>query len=391
MKRPEGRLAVTSALGVTQILAWGSSYHLPAVLAKPIAADTGWSLAWVVSGLSVGLLTSALVASFTGAAIQRWGGRPVLAASSILLSAALLTIAAAPNLAVYLLAWVIMGLGMSTGLYEAVFGTLGRLYGKDARGAITAITMWGGLAGTVCWPLGAFLAETYGWRVACLILAGIQILICLPCFAFFVPSTPSSRAKDTRHEGKAGQMNIDMPLFYLLGGVIALSALVSSMLIVNLLTILQLRGMDLVAAVAVGALMGPAQLGARIAEMFYGRRYHAIWTMIVAVVFSALGVGLLWSGMPITALAIVVYSIGNGIQTIARGAVPLALFDPQHYPTIIGRLARPSLVVQALAPSLGAVILEKGGASNVIGVLFAASLANIVLVFILWRRSRRSA
>jgi MFS family permease len=190
MPKPSPRVVIAT-LGITQILAWGSSFYLPAVLAQPIAADTGWSLGWVVGGLSVGLLAAGLVAPRIGRTIDIKGGRPVLVASSILLAAGLATLALAHSLPVYLMAWLVMGLGMGSGLYDAGFATLGRLYGKDARRAITTLTLWGGFARTVCWPLSAWLVEHFGWRGACAAYAAIHVLVSLPLHAFVVPGIGS--------------------------------------------------------------------------------------------------------------------------------------------------------------------------------------------------------
>jgi len=162
-------------LGVTQIFAWGSSYYLPAVLAKPIAADTGWSLSWVVGGLSLGLLVAGLVSPWVGRAIARSGGRPVLALSAGLLAAGLSALALAHSLPAFLIAWLLVGLGMGAGLYDPAFATLGRLYGHGGRSAITTLTLFGGFASTVCWPLSAFLDAHLGWRGACLVYAGFQL------------------------------------------------------------------------------------------------------------------------------------------------------------------------------------------------------------------------
>jgi MFS family permease len=166
---------IITALGITQILAWGCSFYLPAVLAKPIAVDTGWSLGWVVGGLSLGLIAAGLVAPKVGRTIEAKGGRPVLVASSILLGSGLATLALAHSLPVYLMAWLLMGVGMGAGLYDAAFATLGRLYGKQARRAITTLTLWGGFASTVCWPLSAYLVEHFGWRGACAVYAAIRM------------------------------------------------------------------------------------------------------------------------------------------------------------------------------------------------------------------------
>ena len=181
------RAVIISALGVTQIFAWGTSYYLPAVLAAPIVADTGWSLAWVVGGLSLGLLTAGLISPWVGRAIALRGGRPVLAVSAGLLAAGLLALALSHSLPAFLMAWLIVGLGMGAGLYDPAFATLGRLYGESGRSAITTLTLFGGFASTVCWPLSAFLEAHFGWRGACLAYAGLQLVVALPIYLFVLP------------------------------------------------------------------------------------------------------------------------------------------------------------------------------------------------------------
>ncbi len=198
------RRIVVAVLGVTQIMAWGSSYYLPAVLAGPIARDMHWPLGWAVGGPSLGLLVAALVSPRVGAAIERHGGRLALALSAITLAAGQVGLAAAANVEVYIAAWLVMGIGMATGLYDAAFATLGRLYGHSARSAITTVTLFGGFASTVCWPLSAFLVSEVGWRGACLIYAAIQVSVALPLYLFVMPSrrlplSSSSQNEDVAH------------------------------------------------------------------------------------------------------------------------------------------------------------------------------------------------
>src|SRR4051794_33688464 len=162
-----GRGLVITVLGVTQILAWGSTFYLPAVLASPIATETGWPLTWVVGGLSLGLLLAGLISPYVGLMIERHGGRPVLMASAVLFAVGQLGLGLAHSVTTYVAAWLVIGVGMGTGLFDAAFGTLGRLYGRDARLAITTLTLFGGLASTVCWPLSAFLVGKLGWRGTC--------------------------------------------------------------------------------------------------------------------------------------------------------------------------------------------------------------------------------
>ncbi|HWA81237.1 MAG TPA: MFS transporter, partial [Acetobacteraceae bacterium] len=182
---------VIPVLGVTQILAWGSSYYLLAVLAKPIAADTGWSSGWIVGGLSLGLLVAGIVSPRVGDTIQRLGGRLVLATSALFLALGLIGLALSPNLPIYVASWVVLGIGMGAGLYDAAFATLGRLYGQHARTAITSLTLFGGFASTVCWPLSAMLVSHLGWRNACLVYAGIHLGILLPLYIFALPREPA--------------------------------------------------------------------------------------------------------------------------------------------------------------------------------------------------------
>ncbi|MDX8502012.1 MFS transporter [Mesorhizobium sp. VK4C] len=385
------RHVLVSALGVTQILAWGSSYYLPAVLAAPIAADTGWSLASVVAGLSCGLLLAGLVSPITGRLIQRHGGRPVLAASSLLLAAAHLLLAAANIYPLYLLAWLLMGLGMSSGLYDAGFATLGRLYGLGARGAITNLTLFGGFASTVCWPLSAFLVQHEGWRFACVCYAAIHLLICLPLHLLVIPPPPATAPAPARSElRQASATGRERTRFILLASIQTVAALIASMLSVHLLTLLQLRGVSLAATVGLGALVGPSQVGARVAEMLIGRnRHHPIWTMLASVSLLATGVWLLLTSQSLIALALILYGAGNGIHTIARGALPLVLFDPQRYAALMGKLATPSLIVQAAAPSIGALLLGAGGGNLVLTTLALAATLNLGLCVCLVALVRR--
>src|SRR5215213_1215548 len=190
MPRPKhSRALVLTALGVGQILGWGSTYYLPAVLAKPIAADTGWPLAWVVAGLTVGSLTAGLIAPRVGRAIQAHGGRPVMAAGAGLLALGLVGLSLAPSLPLHLLAWVVIGVGMGCSLYDAAFSTLGGLYGQDARRAITTLTLFGGFASTVCWPVSAFCLERLGWRGTCLAYAALHLGLTLPLYGVVLPSS----------------------------------------------------------------------------------------------------------------------------------------------------------------------------------------------------------
>ena len=371
---------------MVESLTWGSSFYLPAVLAGPIVADTGWPLVWVVGGLSLGLLVAAFVSPQVGAAIHRHGGRPVLALAALLLAAGLATLAFAPALPVYVAGWLLLGLGMGCGLYDPAFATLGRLYGAEARPAITTLTLWGGFASTVCWPLSALLVAHVGWRGGCLAYAGLHLLVTLPLVVLLIPEAPPLPATEQDREAGTGPLSApERRAFLLFAGVLILGGAIMSLVSVHLLTLLQTRGVALASAVSYGALIGPAQVGARLVEMSFKGRHHPLWTLTAALGLVGLGLVLLALGLPGVGVWLVLYGCGNGIYSIARGTVPLALFGPVRYPLLVGRLARPGLIAQALAPPAGASLLTYAGPDALWWLLLALSLTNLGLVSALWR------
>lgn len=380
------RRVVIAALGVTQILAWGSSYYLLAVLGPPIAADTGWSLSIVVGGLSLGLMAGGLASPLIGRTIEARGGRPVLATSSVLLGLGLVLLGSSQHLAMYLAAWLVLGVGMGCGLYDAAFATLGRAFGGEARKAIVSLTLWGGFASTVCWPLTAWLLGAYGWRGVCFAYATVQLGFSLPVHLMLMPGAPPplksgsdpetrpvhSLAPDHRHA------------FMLFAVLITLGGAIASIMSVHLLTFLQIRGLDLAAAVALGALFGPAQVAVRVIEMTFGGRYHPIWTLTAAKGLVGIAVTSLLSGIPFVGFAVIAYGAGNGVWSIARGTMPLALFGPSSYATLIGRFALFGLLAQAVSPSLAAILLDRFGANTVLSALAAMALVNACVTAMLW-------
>jgi MFS family permease len=389
-ERDTDRRLVVTAFGIAQILGWGTSFYFPAVFAPPIVADTGWSLGLTVSGTSVGLLVGGLISPKVGEAIGRHGGRPVLCASSLLFAAGLTAIALAPNVAIYLLAWTVIGLGMGMGLYDAAFAALGQRYGREARRPITTLTLFGGFASTICWPLSALLIEHTGWRNACLIYAALHLMLVLPLL--FAVTGPRKAAADRVTPQSEAPRTPPLPnerrVFILLAAILSIAAGVGSVVIVHFLIFLQSRGVAEAAAVALGTLFGPAQVGARVIEQLFGARYHPIWTMVACCALMALGLALILSYVPWLVLAILLYGAGYGISWIGRGTLPLALFGPERFPTLMGRIAFPSLIVQALAPSAGALTIERFGVDATIALLTGLALINVVLIALLWALCR---
>jgi hypothetical protein len=380
------RVIVASTLGVAMILGWGSSFYLLAVLATPIAIDTGWSLSWIVGSSSIGFLTSGLVSPAVGRAIERRGGRPVLAVGATFMALGLFGLAVASTLPLYVFAWVVLGIGMGAGLYDPAMATLGRLYGQQARSAITLLTLFGGLASTVCWPLSAFLVDTVGWRGTCAIYALIHIFVSVPLFLFGLPREPerlpvlaaqgklqpgSTRPGSARDRGRV--------LLVLVAVGMMVSWGITSVIGLHLLTILQEQGIAFAVAVTLGAFVGPSQVGARLIEMLVGVRFHPVWTMIASSALVTAGLAMLFGGSYTVALGLVIYGLGNGLTSIVRGTLPLALFGAEGYATLMGLLGRPLMIAFAATPWLAAVILDQFGAASLVASLLGFAALNVLI------------
>lgn len=386
------RAGIIGVLGAGQILAWGSSYYLPAVLAKPTALATGWPLSWVIGGLSVGILVSGLVSPRVGTLIERRGGRPVLAASALLLAIGLLVLGLSTGVWMLVLAWVAIGAGMGAGLYDPAFATLGRLYGQEARVAITSLTLIAGFASTLAWPFSAWLLGHVGWRGTCFAYAALNGAVGAPLYWFGLPREAIRPApvRPARAAGTASARTRGIAVFTVLAAGLTLASVIAVVVSVYVLTIFQSLGLPLATAVALGTLLGPCQVGARLIDLGFGRFVHPIWEMLASTLVVAVGVFLFLGGSEgLIVAGMILYGGGMGLRSIVRGTLPLALFGAEGYASLIGRLAFPMLLAQAAAPSLAAIIVDHLGARILVDALFWSAVANIGLVVLLMAMVRR--
>lgn len=378
------RTKLVWAMGINQILAWGSTYYLPAVLAAPIARETGWSITSVVGGLSWGMLLAGATSPTVGRHIDRHGGRVAMALSSFLLAIGLATMGVAENLPTYYFAWSLIGIAMAAGLYDAAFSTLGRLLGEGARTSITGLTLLGGFASTLGWPAMAAMEEWLGWRGNCLCIAAVHLLVGLPVHAMMIPSSVRQPVRPviTGNDHTTRTPRQTSGLFLLIGMMLTVLALVVSSVSVHLLDALKQLGIATAVALAIGMVIGPAQVAARVAEFSIGRHLHPTWSARVGVLLCLFGVSLLIAGKPwLSFVAIALYGAGNGILTIARGTLPLALFGAQGYGSRMGLLARPILIAQACGPILAALVLDTLGPAPMLSVLCCLLIICVVISF----------
>lgn len=355
------RAGPVAALGSAQTLAWASSYYLPAILAAPMARDLGIPVPTVFAAFSLALVVSALLGPHAGRAIDRWGGRPVLMGTSAVFALGLALLGAARDPFMLFLAWAVLGVGMGSGLYEAGFAALVRLYGASSRGAITGITLIAGFASTVGWPLSAWLDAQVGWRGACFAWAALHLVLGLPLNAC-LPRAGPPPARETAGE-VAVQPAPQLRSMLLLSFVFAATWFISTAMAAHLPRLLVAAGATLAAAVAVGALIGPAQVAARLLEFGLLRRVHPLLSARLAAAMHPLGVAVLAvAGAPAAAVFGILHGAGNGILTIAKGTLPLVLFGPHGYGHRQGVLMMPARIAQALAPWLFGVALDHWGA-----------------------------
>lgn len=278
-----------------------------------------------------------------------------------------------------------MGLGMGTGLYDAAFAALGHHFGEASRRPITALTLIAGFSSTVTWPLSTVLLDAVGWRGVCLAYAGIEIAICLPLYLIFAPGavsvTPAPEPLAAR--ATSGKAIPSSRTLHILAATFTLTAAVTAIIVV-----ITALGVEKNAAVALAALLGPAQVAARLVEMIVGRRYHPVVTLVLATGSVAAGIAMLLAGPAAALPAIVIYGGGIGVAWGARGTVPMAIFGPETYAVQVGRIARPALIAQALAPTAGAFMLQEWGIAPTLAVLSAAALSACALSLTLVRTAR---
>src|SRR3984885_9565872 len=352
---------VVAALGSTQTLAWASSYYLPAILGAPIAQALGLSPSIFFGIFSIALLISAAMGPVVGRIIDKHGGRGVLVASNLMLALGLALLARADGVAGLVIAWIPLGAGITMGLYDPAFATLTRLYGHGARGSITGITLIAGFASTIGWPVSAFMLQHYGWREACLVWAALNLFVCLPVNFLLIPKAPpeipraASGATADLAEPARGAMPV-LAFFF------SAAWFVTGAMAAHLPRLLEAAGASPTEAVAAAALVGPAQVAARLVEFGLLRRIHPLISARIAAVMHPLGALALGAFGPFGIVAFaLLHGAGNGMITIAKGTLPLAIFGPHGFGLRSGVLSAPARITQSAAPFLFGLLLDDVG------------------------------
>lgn len=355
------------ALGIAQITAWGTSFYCLGVLATPIQRDTGWSGGFVYLGFTLAVLTMGAVSAWTGRAIDAWGARRIMASGTVIVSAGLAALAGAQTQATYLGAWLLLGVGMRMTLYDAAFAALVQVVPSRGRLAISYLTLFGAFASSVFWVVGHFLDQAVGWRTTLLLFAAINLVVCLPLIWLGLArretadASPSAKAEGRAPEGKPLTGRARTIAMILFAGVMSLNGFVFGIVTVQLVPLLEAAGLATAAAVWVASLKGFAQFAGRVVEIVFGRHLRAITIARIAIGVLPFSFALLLvaQGNLVALLAFTtLMGASQGVITIVRGALPLALFGSTGYGAVLGLLATPVLIVNAAAPTVFALLIE---------------------------------
>jgi MFS family permease len=376
---------LTLLIGFSQIYAWATTYYIPAALVQVIAPEIHQSTLVIMGGFSWALFIGGICAPKIGAWIDLEGGRRPLALGSLLMGTGLLVLSQTHRLFIWYFGWTLVGLGMALGLFNAVFASIGRLLGQDAKKIIVRVTLISGFA-TLFWPLTTTLIQSIGWRNMMILYAIPHLMIWAPLFIYNFPTLVPEHSKLDINDQLVIPEKVKL-VFLLLAAYAILRAIVGTTISVDILSMFQGIGLSVSVAAITASLIGPSQIVGRIIEMYFGQHFNPLhssifWTAVLPISIILLVI----VGSSSASFFAIAYGMSNGVLTITMGVLPMVLFGSKGYATLLGKLALPVLIAQAATPILVAPILEHWSSIDlfiiaaVLGVL--SFLCLTVLTFI---------
>lgn len=387
-------------LGVTLIISYGSVFYSFSLLMEPLQRELGASKNLTVGAFSLALGIAGLCTTHVGSTIDRIGGRLVMTAGSIAAGLLLSVLSRVESAVGLYVAYACLGATMAAILYEPAFAVLTRIFGANARRAITILTLFGGLANTVFWPLTQQLMAHFGWRETLLILGALNLLVCAPLHAWFLPGRdPHAEAiragTGKTKDSKSLREVLREPAFYFLGGAFVANGLIFSAMSVHMLPMFQSKGLSAATAALVGALVGPTQVTGRIFELTIGQRFSIVQVGLLAMCLLpvALLVFVVAGGLWTLVAFALMYGLSIGVVTIVRGAMPAQLFGHEHYGAVSGALAMPQMFSLASGPFIVSLLwtATDGNYDRVLVVLSALSATGVGFFYAAMRAHRKMA
>lgn len=364
-------LRLVTGVGITQIIGFGTIFYAFGSVVPSLSEDLGITPGTAFAAFSLALLTGALAAPTAGRWVDHYGARRVMAAGSVLAALSLTALSQAQGLVTLGLALIALEVTATLVLYDAAFAALAQGLGPArARRAITHMTLLGGFASTLFWPLTQGILLWADWRTAYLIFAALNLFICLPLHLTLTrapeaepvkgappPPPPQFAPLPANQQGRA---------MIWVAVAFAVAGLVFSALSASWVTTLTAFGLPAAAAVTAGTLMGPAQVGVRVMDMMFGLRLHPLTTTMISTLLLVLALAVLWLTGPTLVGAMVfavLFGLAQGLTSIVRGTVPLILFGPVGFAARLGKLAAVRMVMAAIAPFGIALLIDTWSAS----------------------------
>lgn len=379
---------VVIALGLAQLISWGATYYLIGGFGEQIAADLGWSRDIVYGGFAAALLVMGVTSPLAGRWVDRSGGRQVMVAGAVINALGCAGLAVSHQIGSYFVSWIVLGLGMRLTLYDAAFAALARIGGPEARRAMSGITLLGGLAATVFWPLGHMLSDHFGWRIAVLTYAGIALLtiplhLLIPNQRFAgAPGSAAAASRQPRAVGRRQLAAASGLYAVIMTGANFLNAGMSA----HMIAVLTGLGLTITVAVWIATLRGIGQSAARLCEVLFGGRIDSLGLNLMACLIMPLSfiAGLFSGSAREMGIAFaLLYGACNGILTITRGTLPLILFDHRSYGTLVGRLIVPSFILPAAAPLIYAIVIDRFGDASALYLSTGLALVTLLAAILL--------
>ena len=378
------------ALGLTQIVGYGTIYYAYPILVPAIARDFGTSQTVMFTILSAGLLAGGVLAPMLGRLLDRFGAPNVMAAGSATCAVLLTALAHAPDLLTFAILIIAIEAIAFAVTYDSAFATLALREPGATRTAITRLTLIGGFASTLFWPLTGWLVSEVDWRTTYLIYAGLHVALALPLHLWIArtPTPATSRARPETRPRPAFATLAPARLawgFWVLGLSFAVTGMVIAAIGVHLVPVLLARDLGQMAFV-MGMLMGPAQVAIRLVEAGFWRDWHPLSVALVSgfcVPAALLALLVPWDSLALAAVFAVLFGAGQGLASIVRGSVPLVLFGATGIGAQLGRLAALRNILGAAAPAVFAVGLAKLGADATLALCVALGAVGLAALWLL--------
>ena len=383
------------ALGLTQIIGYGTLYYSFSILAPDMARDLNWSTEWIFAALSVALLLGGLTAPWLGRAIDHFGAGRVMTAGSAIAAAALIACAYAPGKSGFVAALIVIEIAANLVQYGAAFALLVQASPRTAQRSITYLTLIAGFASTIFWPITTALHAHLSWQNVYLVFAALNLLVCLPLHAWLSYGLADGRAQKQNGTTQIveGSLSPDVRQlgFKLMVVGFSLQSLVSAAILVHMVPLLSGLGLGATAAI-VGTLFGPSQVLSRFANMVLGGNLPPLALATIAATLIPLGVMILTLTAPSVAGAMafaVVFGLGSGLFSIVTGTLPLMLFGSDGYGRLQGKVMAARLIVSATAPFALAFAMAHIGTLWSLAITTALGACAIVAFLGIARLERR--